>query len=287
MTVIWAGLALGAIYAITAVVYNITIATSGIFNFAASQYVMVGAFVGFVTTGILGLPWLLSVPTAAIIGGAIGYLTELTAIRPLKDKSGWAVLVTTVGVSVALEGIVYVVWGTDARQVLPPWNDASVTLLGGTLAPSDILIFALAVLICVAGQFIHRRTRWGLRGRALTDDRVAASVRGVNARAMAWGSFVIAGALGGAVGPVIAIKTYAVYSLGVSLVVFAFVALTLGGFGSYIGALVGGIVVGLVQALTERYVGAGSSLIIVFVLLLVVLLVRPTGIFGDRRIRLV
>ncbi|MEV5561043.1 branched-chain amino acid ABC transporter permease [Nonomuraea wenchangensis] len=287
MTIIWTGLALGSVYAITALLYNVTIATAGVFSFAAAQYVMVGAFVMFTVHVEWGLPALLAVPIGAVVGGLLGWLTELAAIRPLKDKTGWAPLVTTVGAGVVIEGVVFAIWGANPRNVPSVFPSTSMSVLGGRLQLSDLALIVAAGALCVAAHLVHTRSRWGLMGRAMTADPDTAAVRGVNVKGLVSGSFALAGALGGAAGVLIAPKTGAVFSLGTVLVVYAFVALTVGGFGSYLGSWVGGIAVGLVQAHTERYLGASFPLLLIFGLVLVVLLVKPTGLFGDRRIRLV
>jgi branched-chain amino acid transport system permease protein len=124
-------------------------------------------------------------------------------------------------------------------------------------------------------------------GRAMTADRDNAAARGINVKGLVTGSFVVSGAIGGALGIVIAPKTETLFSVGTVLVVYAFAALTAGGFGSYVGCWVGGIVIGLLQSHTERYIGSSYPLLLIFLLVLVVLLVKPTGLFGDRRVRLV
>lgn len=287
MTIIWAGLALGSVYALTALLYNVTVATAGVFSFAAAQYVMVGTFVSYLVAVQWELPALLAVPAGAVVGGVLGYLTELLAIRPLKDKTGWAPLVTTVGAGVVIEGLAFAIWGSDPLRVPPVVPDRALQILGGQLQPNDLLLIVLGVLLCLGAHLLHTRSRWGLMGRAMTVDRDNAAARGINVRGLVSGSFVVAGALGGALGIVVAPKTETVFSVGTVLVVYAFAALTAGGFGSYVGCWVGGIVIGLLQTHTERYIGGSYPLLLVFVLVLVVLLIKPTGLFGDRRARLV
>ncbi|MEU7815180.1 branched-chain amino acid ABC transporter permease [Pseudonocardia sp. NPDC049154] len=287
MTIIWAGLALGSVYALTAMLYNVTVATSGVFSFAAAQYVMIGTFVAYVVNVQWGLPAILAVPAGAVVGGVLGYLTELLAIRPLKDKTGWAPLVTTVGAGVVLEGLAFAIWGSDPLRVPPVVPDRAFDALGGQLQFNDLLLIVLGIVLCFGAHLLHKRSRWGLMGRAMTADPDNAAARGINVRGLVTGSFVVAGAVGGALGIVVAPKTETLFSVGTVLVVYAFAALTAGGFGSYVGCWVGGIVIGLLQAHTERYVGSSYPLLLIFLLVLVVLLVKPTGLFGDRRVRLV
>ncbi|WP_342000207.1 branched-chain amino acid ABC transporter permease [Microbacterium sp. LWH7-1.2] len=286
MTVLFAGIAIGSLYAITAMLYNITIASSGIFSFATAQYLMAGTFVSLVVTQA-GFSPLLAIPAGAVVGGLLGYLTELLAIRPLSDKTGWAALVTTVGFGVVVEGVVYAIWGGDPRTVPFFMPDSIIHIAGGTLTVVDVWLIGIAIILTAAGTWIQQRTRWGLMGRAVTSDQQAAASRGINVSRLTVNGFIIAGAIGGALGFVVAPKVSVVFSLGSTLVIFGFVALTIGGFGSYLGCWIGGLVVGLVQALTERYLGSSFPLLVLFVLLLAVLLFKPTGLFGDRRMRLV
>jgi branched-chain amino acid transport system permease protein len=287
MTIVYAGIALGALYAITAVLYNLTVATAGVFSFAAAQYVMAGGFVAYLTTNQLGLNPLVAIPVGAVVGGVLGWLTELVAIRPLADKKGWAALVTTVGVAGIIAGIAYAIWGSKPYTVPFIVPNDPVELIGGTTTVVDIWLTVASVVICGAGFAIQRYSRFGLMGRAATADIQAAMVRAINVPRLTVTSFVLSGALGGALGFLIAPKTTVNFALGSTLVVFAFAALTIGGFGSYVGCWVGGMVVGTVQVLSERFIGSTAPLIVVFVLLLAVLLLRPTGIFGARRARLV
>jgi len=286
MTVLFAGIAIGSLYAITAMLYNVTIASSGIFSFATAQYLMAGTFVSLTVTQVGLSPWL-AIPIGAVVGGALGWLTELLAIRPLSDKTGWAALVTTVGFGVALEGGVYAIWGGDPRTVPFVMDDSIIRIAGGTLTTVDVWLIALAIVLACAGHWVQKRTRWGLMGRAVTSDQQAAAARGINVSRLTVSGFVVAGALGGALGFVVAPKVSVIFSLGAMLVIYGFVALTIGGFGSYLGCWVGGLIVGLVQAFTERYLGSSFPLLVLFVLLLTVLLLKPTGLFGDRRMRLV
>jgi branched-chain amino acid transport system permease protein len=287
MTIVYAGIALGALYAIIAMLYNITIASSGVFSFATSQYVLAGVFVSYLTTNVLGLSPLIAIPAGAIVGGALGYLTELIALRPLKDKTGWAALVTTVGFGSVIEGIAYAIWGSSPYTVPFVVPNDSIQILGGTTTVVDLWLLVLSIVLCGGAYLIHRFSRFGLMGRAATADLQAALARGINVPRLTTTAFIITGAIGGALGFLVAPKTTVVFSLGSTLVVYAFAALTIGGMGSYIGTWVGGMIVGLVQAFSERYLGGSSPLLVVFVLLLIVLLVRPGGLFGRRQIRLV
>jgi branched-chain amino acid transport system permease protein len=148
-------------------------------------------------------------------------------------------------------------------------------------------LIALACSIALGAELITRRTNLGLASLATAEDRIAAMLRGIDVRTLSIGSFAVAGALCVAVGPFLAPKTFATFDLGDNLAIKGFVALAIGGFGSQKGALIGGLFTGLVEAGAARYLGAGYQTLSIFILLLAVLLVRPTGLFGEASVRAV
>ncbi|MFC5751326.1 branched-chain amino acid ABC transporter permease [Actinomadura rugatobispora] len=290
MTTIWTGLAIGAVYALVAVGYNITMAQSGVFNFTQGQIMVFSCFFAWFMMVDLDLPWWAAAIAGAVACGLIGLLVELLAIRPVVARHGahgHAVLVTTVGAFVIILGVLAATWGRTPKSLPFFGGTETVTLLGGKLAPVDIWLVALAVVAALAMHLVSGRTAWGLSGRAATDNPDAARAKGVNVTALRTTAFMLAGGLGGLLGPVIAPKVGVSVSIGVSLTIYGFVALALGGFGSYLGCLVGGVAVGLVQAFAGRYFGAEYPPLILFGLLVMILLVKPTGLFGHRGLRVV
>jgi branched-chain amino acid transport system permease protein len=285
MTVVWAGLATGALYAIVALGFNIVLSASGVFNFAAPQFLMLGAMLSYQGVVADGLPYVLIIFAGLMAGGLLGVVEEVLAIRPLKDVRGHGALVTTVGVSVVLEGIALIIWGSQARVVPFFGSEEPLTILGGRVAPLDLMLIVVAVTLGVALWLLSERTRLGMASRASTSDRELAVLRGVDVRAIRAGAFALAGAVLVAVGTLVGMKLGASVTLGGDLVVLGFVALALGGFGSYPGALVGGFAAGLIQLLTARYIGDDYQLVTLYILLLAVLLVIPGGLLGQRKLR--
>lgn len=284
MSSLYSGLAVGAVYALVALGYNVVFLASRVFNFAQAQFVTLGTFVAVIVSVQYALPVLLAVPVGAVVGAAAGVLQERLTIRPLRRAGrdpGHGDLITTIGVAIFIEGLVLVVWGPDARAVPFPAGDRPIPLLGGTVLPAEIALVVLAVVAgLVIAQFL-RRTRFGLAALACAEDPEAAGLRGIDVRTLGIAAFAVAGGLAFAVAPVVGAKTLAVYSLGTVVALKSFVALALGGFGSQAGAVVGGFAVGLVEAATVRWLGSEYGLLAVLGLLLAVLLVRPAGIFGS------
>lgn len=277
MTLLWGGLALGAVYALVAIGYNIVYLSAKTFNFAHAQLIMVGVFVAYTCLMEWGVPWILAVGLAAAAVGIVAAIEHQVAVRPLKDMHN--ILVTTIGASTFLDGTVSLVWGNQPLAVSFPLGNTAIDLLGGRVYPIEPILVLLAIVIVALDFWIGRRFLVGLALQAMSEDAEAAQLRGVNIRAMAFGAFVVAGALAGAVAVFVGPKTFAVSTLGDSLALKGFVALAIGGFGSMPGALVGGAAVGVVEILGARYLGGAYSNLLIFILLLSVFVVRPAGLF--------
>lgn len=285
MTLVWAGLSLGAVYAIIAIGYNIVFTASGVFNFAHAQLLMVGTFVAYWGLAEAKLPVALVFVIDALAVGALAVVEERIAIRPIKGTEGQ--LVTTVGVATLLGGASELIWGGQPLTV-PFMSDSNVaTVLGGRVLPVELLLIAVAVVLAILLIVYGRTTLIGLATLAMAEDREAASLRGVNVRALALGAFAVSGMLAGVLGPMVGAKTFAVATLGSALALKGFVALALGGFGSIMGGLIGGLTIGITEQYTARYLGSAYSNLIVFAVLLLVLMARPTGLFGTVRERTV
>lgn len=288
MTIAWSGLSVGAIYVLVAIGYNIPLSQTGIFNFAQGQFVVFGVFLSWYIMGSRGWPWWAAIIAGAVIGALIGAVEELVAIRPLRErKGGHGALVTTVGAAVVIQGLLLATWAQTPKSIDFFAGNKPFSLLGGRLDPVDLWLIGLALVLAVGMHLVSHRTFWGLTGRAATDDADAARMRGVNVTMLRTGAFALAGALGCAIGPFVAPKTGVDVSIGLSITIFSFVALAVGGFGSYLGCLLGGLFVGLVQSYTSRYFGSAYPPVILFLVLLSILLLKPTGLFGQRGLRAV
>lgn len=285
MTVVWSGLALGAIYGLVALGYNIVFVTSNVFNFAQAQLLMLGTFVAFWGTVTLKLPTLLVFALSAGVVAVVAVVEERTAIRIIRGTE--AQLVTTVGFATLLEGMSQVIWGGEPLQVPFSGPTGVLDLLGGRVFPVDLLLIGAAFVVTIGFVVISRRTMLGIAMLAVSEDREAASMRGINVRAFGIGAFAVSGAVAGLLGPIVGPKTFAVATLGAALALKGFVAMAIGGFGSAPGALIGGLAVGLIEALAIRYLGSSYATLMVFAALLLVLLLKPTGLFGHAQERTV
>jgi branched-chain amino acid transport system permease protein len=285
MTTIWSGLSVGALYAIGGLLFTIPLVRTGIVNFAQAFFVILGGFVtvelqqrGWATVAILAF--------LLVLGAALGGAQELLTVRPTKGRHD-TTLVTTLGMGIAIEGFIVAYWGPNPFSARFFGGDAPLTLLGGRLQPVDLWLIGLAVGGGVALHLAVRTTRWGVLGRAAMLDQAAAMLRGVNIPRMRTFAFAFGAALACAFGLVAGPKTGVQYGGGLHLAVFSFAALSIGGFGSFVGTVFGGLFVGLVEAFAARYLGVDYVPLLIFGILCAVLIVRPAGVFGRRQLRTV
>ena len=287
MLTIWSGLAIGASYVLVAIGFNIVFVASGTFNFAQPQYLMIGAFIGYSVVVTWKMPVFVAILLGAGIGFAIGAAEEWIAVRPLAGSGAHGELVTTVGWSVVMQGSALLIWGSDPRAVPGGGADHLIDIGGGRLSVNDITLIIIAVALALGAHLWFRRSRHGIASLATAEDRQAAMIRGINTRVLSTVAFGVAGGLMGALGPVVAPKTFAIFTLGSVLVLKAFVAMAVGGFGSYIGVLIGGFVVGIAEAEASRYWGTDYVNLTIFVILVGVLMLRPQGLLGQKGERVV
>ena len=283
MTTIWSGLSIGALYCLVAIGYNVVLLASGMFNFAYAQLVMLGTYMAYVATTVLGMPVIAAVAFGGATVAIIAVIEQRVAIAPLLARHGdhhQPALITTVGVAVIIDGITSKVWGSQAKPVPAPLPGGTVRLLGGQVGRGDLLLIGLVLVVGLGLHLWSRRTIAGLASLAAAEDTEAAMARGVNTRRLAVGAFAVSGAVAGLFDVVVGAKTYASPTLADSLALFGFVAIAIGGSGSQIGGLIGGFVTGLAYALAERYTNTDWPQIIVFGIFLLVLLTRPRGLFG-------
>jgi branched-chain amino acid transport system permease protein len=285
VTPIWSGLAIGAVYVLVAIGYNIVYIAYTTFNFAHAQLMMFGVFVTYWATVTVDLPiWLTFIACAAVVA-IIALIEEFIAIRPVKGAH--AHLVTTLGAATLLDGVTRLIWGDQVLKVPAVGSSATVTLLGGRVSIVELVLIVSIIAITGFITLYSRRSLTGLALLAMAEDRDAALLRGINVKRLALGAFVFTGVLAGITGPLVGPKTFAVATLGAALALKGFVAVAIGGFGSMPGALIGGLVVGLVESLSGRWLGSDFPTVIVFCVLLLILLLKPTGLFGTTRERVV
>jgi branched-chain amino acid transport system permease protein len=285
MTLIWAALSTGAIYSLLAITFNVIYTSVGVFNFAQGAILTLGAFVYYFAADTVKWPSYLAVLLAAAVCAAAGALEALVVLLPRALEH--AELLTTVGAATMIVGTVTVIWTETVRQATSPISGRLFTIFGGKVDWDQLVLLALVIVVTAGLELWYRTTLRGLSSLAVAENRKAAEIRGINVRAKSYTAFMVAGALTGIAAAFIGPETYVFPELGNTLVLIAFVAFVLGGSGSIVGGTLGGLVLGLVEALSARYVGSLYTNLIVLGLLLVTLIILPNGVFGSRRVRTV
>ncbi|MFT3821870.1 MAG: branched-chain amino acid ABC transporter permease [Rubrivivax sp.] len=278
---LFSGLTIGATYALAALGFSIIYNASGVINFAQGEFIMLGGMAAAVLVG-LGLPLPLAIAIAVIAVAAAGVLVEKLAIEPARDAEVVTLIIITIGASLFLRGLVQVTLGKGSR-VLPAFSgDQPIALGGATLLPQSVWSLAVSALIVAALAWFFGRTLQGKAMLATSYNRLAAQLVGINTKAILLASFGLSAALGALGGILVAPITGSSYDVGILLGLKGFVAATLGGLGSGMGAIAGGLLLGVLEAMTAGYVSSAYKDAMPFVLILLVLFFRPRGLFGAK-----
>ncbi len=279
------GLSLGAIYAIIALGYTMVYGIARMLNFAHGDVIMVGGFAIFTAMSTFGLPPLISVLIGVVICTCLGVTIERVAYRPLRGASSLAVLITAIGVSYLLQNLALLIFGSNPRQFTSVVNLPSLKLADGRLTISGITIVTILtciVIMIVLTTFINR-TKIGQAMLAVSEDRSVATLMGIDVNHTIAVTFAIGSALAAIAGALLC-STYPSLTpyTGSMPGIKAFVAAVFGGIGSIPGAFIGGLILGIIENLSKAYISSQLSDAIVFGVLIVVLLVKPTGLLGKK-----
>lgn len=276
------GLSLGAIYALIALGYTMVYGIIKLINFAHGEVMMVGAYVGFFSISVFGSHIIVAMIFAMLACGILGVIIEKIAYRPLRGATRIAALITAIGVSLFLQ-YTTVFFLTPQQRIFPQaaFTSQEYIIAGLSISNKDIFIFICAVILMTILQYIIRRTKTGKAMRAVSLDRDAAVLMGISVDRTISITFAIGSSLAAAAGIMVGIYYSTINPLmGIIPGLKAFVAAVLGGIGIIPGAMVGGFLIGILETLVSGY---GNSLYrdaVVFGVLIVILLVKPTGIFG-------
>ena len=275
------GISLGSIYAIIALGYTMVYGIAKMLNFAHGDVIMIGCYVVFTCMSGMGLNPFVSVALAVIVCTVLGMVIEKVAYKPLRKATPLAVLITAIGVSYLLQNIALLVFGADTKSFtsvvpIPNISIGDITVTGVTLVAVAACIIIMAVLML----FI-KKTKAGQAMLAVSEDKDAAQLMGVNVNGTISLTFAIGSGLAAIAGVLLcsAYPTLTPYT-GSMPGIKAFTAAVFGGIGSIPGALIGGILLGIIEILSKAYISSQLADAIVFAVLIIVLLVKPTGILG-------
>ena len=277
------GISLGSVYAIIALGYTMVYGIAKMLNFAHGDIIMIGAYISFCTMQYLHLPPILSVALAMIVCTVLGVVIEGLAYRPLRQAPSLAVLITAIGMSYLLQNSALLIWGSNPKSFPSVISLPSISLLNGSLLISgETLVTILAnIVIMLALTAFTGRTKMGKAMRAVSEDKGAAELMGINVNTTISVTFAIGSALA-AVAGVLLCSSYPTLmpTTGSMPGIKAFTAAVFGGIGSIPGAMIGGILLGVIEILGKAYISTELGDAFVFAVLIIVLLVKPSGLFG-------
>ncbi len=284
-TLLWqflfSGLAAGAIYALVALGFCIVENSLRIVNFAQGDFLTLGGFLMSTFLLAWGLPWPLAALLAVIGVGICGWLLERLALRAAKDRGPLTLIFITIGASIFIRGVIKLVWGKNPR-IFPPMVTGEPLRLGGaSLAPETLFILVASLVCVVALQLFYRFSRPGKALRAIAYNFRSAYLVGLPVGFLTSFSFFLAGAIGAVAGLLIVPITGVSFDTGVILGLKGYASAVLGGYGSFPGAILGGLLLGLLEALVAGFISSGFRDVFTFLLLFLVLAVKPSGILGS------
>ncbi len=279
------GVSLGSIYAIIALGYTMVYGIAKMLNFAHGDVIMIGTYFAYFATTSHSLPPAIAVIAAMLCCTILGVVIEFLAYRPLRGATSLAVLITAIGVSFFLQNFALIRWGSSPKNFpsLVPFD--KVSLFGGDLIISGEAITTMlaCIFVMIGLSFFIKKNKLGKAMRAVSEDREAAQLMGINVNYTIAMTFAIGSALAGIAG-VLLCSMYPTLSptTGAMPGIKAFTAAVFGGIGSIPGAMLGGILLGMIEIFSRAYISTQLSDAIVFAVLIVVLLVRPTGLLGKK-----
>ena len=283
------GITMGAIYAMVAVSFNIAYKPTNVFNMAQGELVMMGAMLAWTLMTVHGLPWIVGLAGVMAAVAAVGLLEERVAVAVLLKRPshhhGW--IISTLAFSIIVINVGDRLWGTDP-QVVPPIPGTSLdTVQWGalTFSTQQVGVIVVAILSIAVVEAVYRYTLPGKAVLAVAEDRDAARLHGISPSRLTMTSFALAAAYAALTGVVTAPLVLASTSIGLGLLVKGFMALAIGGVGSNWGALIAGVVLGCVESLSSVSLTPGYRQLLLLGVVLVLLLVRPFGLFGRRSVR--
>ena len=289
------GLALGSVYALIALGYTMVYGILQLINFAHGEVYMLGAYLGIVLLGVmtyygltaysLPLALLLTVSLSMVFCAIYGAVIERIAYRPLRNATKLAPLISAVGMSIILQNIVMLTQGKEYKNLPPQFDSVGFTFLGANVSPVQAFILAASILIMLGLHFFVAKTRMGKAMRATSQDRVMAGLVGININHVISITFMIGSALAAVAGVMVTLYYGVVhFFMGYLAGIKAFTAAVLGGIGSIPGAMLGGVLLGLIENFGASYISSVYKDAFAFIVLIIVLIIRPSGLLGQNTV---
>ncbi len=279
---LFTGLGIGAIYALVALGFVLLIRAASVVNFAQGEFSMLGAYLMVIMLDGFGVPYLAALPIAVVLMAGFGVVFARLVYWPLRYRGQLPVIISTIGASILLSNLVLALYG-PSPQVLPGLFDAPGIQVGPVFMDSQYLSIIVAATLLVGLQYlVFEKTLLGKKLQATSQDKEMASLLGIPVAAMVLFTFAYSAALGGLAGILVAPILFVSVGMGPLIALKAFAANIIGGYGSIPGAILGGLAMGLVETLGAAYISVPYKDAFAFLTLLIFLMIRPQGLFGER-----
>ena len=274
-------LSMGFVYALTGSSIFLIFNAAGVINFAQGALLMLGAYIGTTTLNKLGLPYFLAILLMIIIMVIIGFLFQRLAYYPLRNSEGLMFMIAGIGILVFMENFVQLLWGAAPISVRPLLSVHSINIGDLNFEPQSVMIIVITVAILLIENFFLKKTSIGKMTQAVAQDKEAASLMGISVPVMIAVTFINSTVLAGIAGVLVSPKFYV--SIGLtSLLLKGMASCVIGGFGSALGPIIGGIIVGFTETFGARYISPQFRDAWAFLLMIAFLMIRPKGIFKER-----
>ncbi|MGB3287987.1 MAG: branched-chain amino acid ABC transporter permease [Burkholderiaceae bacterium] len=276
---LFSGITVGAAYALAALGFTIIYNTSGVINFAQGEFIMLGGMLSAALAAV-GMPLYVAIALAVVATGVVGLIIERFAIEPAKNADVITLIIITIGAALTVRGLIQVVLGKGTRAIPSFSGDDPVTVLGATIMPQSFWVLGVSLLVVLLLAWFFGKTMLGKAMLATSYNKLASQLVGVNTRLILLLSFGLSAVLGAVGGAILTPITLTSYDIGIMLGLKGFVAAVLGGMGSGAGVVAGGLILGIAESMTAGYVSSSYKDAVPFVLILLILLVKPNGLFS-------
>ncbi|HEY9120791.1 MULTISPECIES: branched-chain amino acid ABC transporter permease [Marinobacter] len=278
---LFTGITIGATYALIALGFTLIYNASHVINFAQGEFLMIG---GMATVSLMamGVPMLLAIILAVVLAGVLGILLQRFAIAPAKQADVVTLIIITIGASIFIRGLAQLVWGKE-YHVMPNFSsDEPIRIFGAVLNSQSLWVLGIGAILVVGLVLFFTRTLIGKAILATSMNKEAARLVGIRTQLVLMLAFMVSALLGSVAGVVVAPITFTSYDIGIMLGLKGFVAAAIGGLGSGVGAVVGGLLLGVVEAMAAGYISSDYKDAVAFSMILVVLFFMPRGLFGAK-----
>ena len=278
---LFSGITVGAAYALAALGFTIIYNTSSVINFAQGEFIMLGGMLSAVMLSA-GVPLPIAIALAIIATGIVGLVLEKLVIEPARNAEVVTLIIITIGASLTLRGLVQVFLGKGNRALPAFSGETPIRILGASLLPQSLWVLGVALAIVAVLGWFFTRTVLGKAMLATSYNKLAAQLVGINTKLILLLSFGLSAVLGAVGGIILAPITYTSYDIGIMLGIKGFVAAVLGGLGGGVGAVAGGLLLGVAESMGAGYISSAYKDEVPFVLILLILFFRPSGLFGAK-----